>query len=508
MLMEITLSSHNFAIRKIEPQIRPVIESFARKYVQYGFEKVAGRWQRVPTKVYGSSTRDRTEYRFHINTYKYFLEIINNNHIDINKVTVIEKPFKAPSKAVIPIRDGWIPKDYQEPIIEYLVNDQGVRNKFVHLRTGGGKTVCAMMAFAKLGERVVAVLRPQFIEKWILDVKNITNVDDDDVLVVRGGDNLKALITMATENILTEKIILISNKTFQDYIKGYEAFGDKLKDFGYDCLPGDFFEYIGCGVRLVDEGHLDFHLNFKIDTYTHVKRSITLSATLTNDDDFVERMYNVAFPMNDRYIDDEIKKYVNSVAILYKLENPNKIRCQDYSRKTYSHNMFEQSIMKNPQVEYRYKELILHAIKCAFLFDYKPGEKCLVYCASIDFSTRLAEFLAMKLPHLRVKRYVENDPYSNLMTDSDLCVSTLQSAGTGHDIDNLKSVVLTHAIKSKQGNIQGFGRLREPKTKMEVRFYYLISESIKKHMEYHEHKRTLLKARSNSFRTEYYQKKV
>lgn len=356
-----------------------------------------------------------------------------------------------------------------------------------------------------IGTRVVGVLRAQYIDKWQEDVMKLFDIDFEDVAVVRGSGSLKALLEMANADELDYKIILISNKTLQPWFKIYEEFRDDSMQLGYGCRPHELFQTLKAGMRLIDEVHQDFHFNFKLDTYTHVIDSISLSATLLGDDDFVNRMYLVAYPMDNRYQGPEYDRYVNSIAVFYEVKEPNKLRYKDYVRKSYSHNMLEQSIVRHKELYKNYLEMIVRMIEAHhFDKDYKPGEKILIYCASIDFCTRLANHLKQVYPNKDVRRYVEDDPYDNLMT-GEIVVSTLLSAGTGHDIAMLKTVLLTVAINSSQGNIQGFGRLRKLDN-MQTRFIYLVCSSIKKHCEYHERKKTLLETRALNMRTEYYPK--
>jgi hypothetical protein len=94
---------------------------------------------------------------------------------------------------------------------------------------------------------------------------------------------------------------------------------------------------------------------------------------------------------------------------------------------------------------------------------------------------------------LDVRRYVGEDPYDNLM-NATVCVSTLGSAGTGHDIPGLITVIMTHSLRARKKNIQGPGRLRE-KEGVDMEFEYFTCKDIPKQMEYHIAKELLLPAR-------------
>jgi hypothetical protein len=251
------------------------------------------------------------------------------------------------------------------------------------------------------------------------------------------------------------------------------------------------------GTRIIDEVHLDFHLNFKIDLYSHVERSISLSATLKADDPFLTRMYEVAYPRGMRYAGQPYNKYVNSYAWLYQVWDPKKIRTTEWGSTSYSHHAFEKSIMKLPNYLDDYLEMITAAVRDMYTRTYEKGDRCLVYCAGVQTCTIVKDHLKAAFPSMDVRRYVEDDPYEDVL-QADISVSTLLSAGTGLDIPMLTSVVLTTAISSSQSNIQGFGRLREIKDRS-LRFAYFVCTDIPKHLEYHLRKKMLLSSMAKTY---------
>jgi hypothetical protein len=246
--------------------------------------------------------------------------------------------------------------------------------------------------------------------------------------------------------------------------------------------------------------HQDFHLNFKIDLYTNVPRSISLSATLTSNDRFMEEVYHIAYPDDSRFQGMVYHRYVAAKAMMYSFQFPNKLRFKNAGR--YSHHVFEQSIMKYPKVLDGYLNLINLEVQSNYIGDRTDGQKCLIFCASIDLCTIVTNYLKKKYPQLDVRRYVEDDPYENVM-EADIIVSTMLSAGTALDIPNLITVIMTTAMSSKAGNIQGFGRLREiPGVKL--RFIYFVCQQIGKQVQYHEEKRVLLRELALTYREEYH----
>ena len=360
-------------------------------------------------------------------------------------------------------------------------------------------TFCAAAGAEKIDTRMVIIVRPMYIEKWKSDIEELYGFTGSDVVVVQGSAQLMHLITNAVEGRLKAKVIIISNKTLQNWYSLYEKKGNYVLDQGYDCLPGELMPILHAGIRLIDEVHQDFHLNFKIDLYTHVERSISLSATLKGDDPFVNRMYELAYPRDIRFAGMAYNRYVDAFSWIFQVDQPDKVRTTEWGSTTYSHHAFEKSMMRDKNLLEDYLAMIEACCMRIHFEHYQKGDRLLVYCASIQMCTLVAEHLKTVMGGIDVRRYVEDDPYENLMT-ADVSVSTIQSAGTGHDIAGLTSVILTTAISSSQSNIQGFGRLRKiPNRKL--RFAYFVCSSIPKHLEYHMRKKDMLARMAQSYDT-------
>lgn len=498
--LSIGIFSHHFTVTRLTPRGRAAVESFARRFVQYGFNRArGGRYQRTALKVFAGATNDRYEFRFHINQYKDFKQHLTNNYITEEMSEVIHYPTPIPRMVELKVKPKWQPRDQQPLVIDYMV--QPGFQKLVELQTGKGKSYCAMAAASIIGARMVIIVKAQFLEKWVDDVHKTYELELEDVLLVRGSSQLQALLAIAKSGALESKIIIMSNKTIQNWLKLYERHRHETSLLGYEAFPHELFEVLEAGLRLIDEVHMDFHLNFKIDLYTNVEKSISLSATLIADDDFLSNMYRMTYPMETRFKGLPYDKYVHCLAVLYSLKDQFKIKGKDPATGKYSHNYYEQQILKYPLIASNYLELIDKTIKASYLLpeDYKPGDRLLILCASIDFCSVLTDFLKKRYPHLDVRRYVEDDPYENLL-EPDIRVSTMLSAGTGHDIAELTTVLMPLAMRTSGGNIQGLGRLRKlPGRKL--KFWYFCCESIDKQMEYHEQKVEILKTRALTLNT-------
>jgi superfamily II DNA or RNA helicase len=492
--LSVQVNSHNFTVTRLTPRGRAAVESFARRYVQYGFSRGRGS-NRPALKVFATATEDRNEFRFHIHQFKEFQQ-----HLELNYLTgpTVEFTHSTPPlarKVELIVKDKWTTRDYQEPVIEYGVADDYFQ-KLVEIQTGKGKSYCAMRIASMIGARMVIIVKAQFMDKWVDDVHKTYEIEIEDLMVVRGSNQLQALLMLAKEGELESKIVLISNKTMQNWLKLYERFRGETLGMGYDCMPSDFFEVLEAGFRLIDEVHMDFHLNFKMDLYTNIQKSLSLSATLISDDPFVQKMYEMTYPPTKRFSGMAYHKYVTATVVYYSLRYPERIKTKDPATGNYSHNYFERALLKNKELAANYLDLHAQVIKETYLIEgeYQAGDRCVIFCASIDFCSTLVDFLKKKFPHLDVRRFVEDDPYENML-ESDIRVTTMGSGGTGHDVPMLTTAIMSVALKTSSGNIQGFGRLRDIPGRT-TRFAYLASLDIPKQMEYHEQKAALLNERA------------
>ncbi len=502
-VIKITIGSHFFKLTKISARVKDIVLNFARSYIKYGITATRrNEYEKVALAVYACATRDKEEFRFHKNQLNEFLTYLKKDFVldSMIEFEYLDIPFS--DKAEFKIFSSWTPREEQIPIIDYIVSDLQYRSRFIGLQTGKGKSLISCIGIEKLQLKTALIVRPMYIYKWVLDLKRYFDIPSERIMVIQGTQALQAALLMSSSGQLSEiDIFIISNKTLQLYFKQYEIFKEKLLDIGYECIPEKLFETLRVGIRLIDEVHQDFHLNFKIDLYTNVFRSISLSATLISKDPFMEKVYNIAYPLEERYKVPELDKYIDSFSIHYRFREIEKIRSSERGSTSYSHNAFELSLIKHKDKLYlqNYLKLIKFVAQCSYLYDRKPGEKLIIFCYRTDFCQIVVDYLKKELPSLDIRRYVSDDPDEN-MYDPDIRVTTLGSGSTAHDISKLKAAILTVAVDSIQSNIQALGRLRK-QDEFTPRFYYFVCDDIKKHRHYDETKVKLLKERAKSFKS-------
>lgn len=509
--LTVTLASHHFKVSGVSVRARGAVEQFAKPLIhRLDWNRPNSRYQKKPVekskdKVYAAATKDRSEYRFHINQLDLFREHLKLHYVNDSMVNYVVLPFVEPRRVAIKMQPQWKVKPHQEGSVDYCLADEPVR-KMLSMGTGRGKSFVSMWTAAMLGVLTCFVLRAGYFEKWLHDFRRTYELGPEDLMVVRGSEDLQALLHMGMRGEMPSKIIVVSKTTLQNWIKLYEKLGAGILAIGYPCMPDEFFQLLRVGFKVIDEVHEEFHLNFRMDLYTHVQRSLAMSATLKGDDGFVNKMYQLAYPMADRFEGPTAEKFVSATAITYRLNQPERIKQVDPRKGTYSHHYFELQLLKDKKLSENYVNMIMNVVHTELFLDHKPGERMLVYVAGVEFATMLTDRLRGKYPDEMINRYCGsmNDSYDDLL-NSTVSVSTLGSAGTNIDIANLKCVFLTTAVRSSQRNIQGFGRLRDNLMEgRRSRFVSAVCQDMSKHTEYHRERWDILKDRALTLNSQNY----
>lgn len=502
----VVLASHHFTVEVLSETVKRVVKYFVNPMIQHGLKKEGRRFVYGPIRTYAARDANKRTYRFHINQWEEFKQALRMFDVSLDKLTIFKRGEYEPFQVELPIFDQWKPREYQEPIINYIGQQMPI-SKFLELQTGLGKSFCAMSAMSTRQERAFVLVKPMYIEKWLDDMKRTYDIPKEDYYVIQGTDSLLGAMQRQKEGTFKAKIIVASNRTMQMYIKQYEEKGRDILDLGYECTPEDLFEFFQVGFRLIDEVHQDWHFNYLFDLYTHVRSSLSLSATLLSTDEFIRRTYHTAYPIKDRYIHKELDKYVNCVAYIYGLKEPHKVRYSDPGSDTYSHNAYEAWIMKDDKRFQHYMDMLVYTINDTYIAQYKPGNRLMVFASTKEMCTRMAAHLGLVYPHLDVKRFIAGDPFENLM-ESDIRCATLIKAGTAVDVDKLQTTIMTNNVLSVQANVQAMGRTRKMKDGQEVNFVWWCCEDILKHKAYHTARSELARERAKKLEFRRYFNKV
>lgn len=508
-LFVLTRATHFFKISVInDSNVRKLVYVFVRRFVKVAPPRGLAQMETPEMTTYAASDDKRTEFRFHINCLPDFLKHLEFHGIKKGTYIENELPLIPPDVVEIKTRPEWVLRPEDQAICsEYIKENNEWRSKFVGMQTGDGKTVTSL---SSITGRFIIIIKPMYIGKWTKDIAEILDINTkEEAIAVQGSEDLKALLMLAAtpgglDNI---KVIIISNKTIQMYYDLYEKLGSGILNEGYMCVPEELFNHCRVSTRLIDEAHKDFHLNFKVDLYSNVAKSISLSATMLHDDPFIEGMQKLQFPPESRYKGVVLKKYAHSFGVSYHLAYNRKVKTSEFGQSTYSHNAFEKSILKDEAFFQSYAAMVKDWLEEGYISKKLPGERAIVFASTKEMCTKLTAYLQAEYPDLTVTRYVQGDPYKSNYLESDIRVTTVLSGGTAHDVKNLIAAFLTIALKSLQANIQVLGRLRKIQDKI-VRFYFFTCMDIGKHITYHEEKEKLMRERAATYVYKQYQRRI
>lgn len=477
----IDIYSHYFIITPIViEKVEGLIRDLNDKCTQLGYIGMGKNATFGVVRVFNSTVQNGKEIHYSISLLEELKHgIIKYNLMDCYSVTRHDLP--KVTTIIAPVRKGFTPRDYQVPIIDYILQDGHI--KFIGVGCGKGKTSIALMAISKLKMKTLILVKATFLDKWVGDIQNVLDVSPERINVIQGSDALQKFIYMNSEGIDESDFIVMSISTYYNYIQLYEKFGDDILELGYSMRPSDFLPGCGIGVVLMDEVHMLYGQQFTAMLYMHTHKLIGLSATFFTKDRELETMYRMGFPISLRYKETLNEKYIYVTAISYRFRKPEKIRYTEYGSNMYSQTAFEKCIMRHVPTRERYVEMICEQVNKAYISRYQPGDKCLVFAGTIKMCEFIRDKLRTLYPERSCEKYTAEDPYENAILP-DIRVSTIGSLGVGIDIPGLTSIVMAVNLNSVQSSLQAIGRLRKIPNR-DVYYYYLYAGNIEKHNKTH-----------------------
>lgn len=487
--------SHYFTVLAYTPAARMALHEILLKFVQKDFKRVRGKFRPVPKRVYARKC-DLTNIRaLHISFFDEFIKELNWMGLRGTDLEIEEVPLYEPMPCKFKIKD-FSPWEEQADLVDFIVSP-GTR-KCITLQPGGGKTLISLFAAERLGTRFAVVTQGGYAERWVPEFYKVMGLKPEEVRVCRGVIALLKLFKeVNTRSYRKVKALFISVTTIRDYIKEYSRENNLLgKNIPH---PSKLYEFLGVGFRILDEAHKDFHANFIADLYTHIPKSVYLTATLLSRDPFILRMYELMMPSKLRRDSGKLNIYVEVIQVNYYLKDANKVKYLNHQGQ-YSEIAYEYFLMDN---ELRMRKLagkLADYISKTWADERIPGDRIIFWVGLIDFADKLVELLREYLPDLRINRFTSEDDYS-IVEETDFIVSTLGKSGTALDIPNLVRCYMFTAVDSPNANVQAFGRLREFKKRDDVvcQFHFFVCHDIPKQVDYSHTKRSLLKPRAAKY---------
>lgn len=497
--MKLIISKQHFAVEVMTRKERGVLNKFKdgfKTYKEVYDWKVRKNVKMVDKEFYGGNTTLGI-YRFHIHYLNVFVKFIKYHGIEKENITLEMKDNSKKYRRVdINLLDHIELRDYQLDSVN-LGRDVIERNRYSMLldhQMGKGKGIMSTKIISDIGLVTAIIILPRYMDKWKTELLEISDLEEDDIWLIRGSAGLNKLAEYDFSESKRDKVFIFSNTTIRNYIRHYEE-AKKDEDFNYYLDPSELLPHIGAGIVVVDETHQEFHSVYKAMMYFDPTVLIGMSATLEDDDPIKLRYNYVLYPNDVRLSSIGYDKYINLYYTNYRIVTNRGINYM--GSRGYSHTTFEGSIIKIGKTLLRnYINLIKRVLDAGYISRYEEDtDKVIVFAATVEMCTILTEEFSKSYPDRVVRRYVESDPYENV-EEGNIIVSTPLSIGTGFDVKNLITVVQTIVLKSSAANKQIIGRLRDLKHKgrdIPVEFYYIFSDDIDKHVEYHKYRLDIFK---------------
>ena len=361
-------------------------------------------------------------------------------------------------------------------------------------------TFIAMASMSRIKKAFSMIVLPRYIDKWIGDVITLTDIQEHEILVIKGMSNLTSILNdpVIAKNY---KCFIISLTTLNYFIKKYNT-GELLE---YTTKgPEDLFKALGTEIVLNDETHQEFHNVYRNMLYANIKMFVGITATLVSKDPDVTRMHDIMFPEENR-ISNIVKAepYIYITSVRFRFMYKKQIRFKNHFG--YNQAMFENSIMKNSVITHNYLKMIYGLLRGFYDKKRTEGDKAIVFMGTVNMCNLMVDYIKSK-SNLKITKYTEEDDYS-VIEESDIIISTLASASTALDIPNLITTIQTVNVDSTAANLQTLGRLRNIKGKR-MDFVYIWTSDIRQHKTYNYNRLKLFVKRAKHIRSIEYRELV
>jgi len=341
--------------------------------------------------------------------------------------------------------------DLQFHAINYLLNNDNdlVRQKFLCLKTGKGKTYCTINYIANSGKvAMIIVDRDDFIKQWKNEFLKFTNIKEDQIYSIAGSNTIDKIMNMDGREVRKYKIFLASHRTLGVFNEKDYKNVDKL------------FTKIGLGIKVYDEAHVEWKNQFYIDCGSNVYSNIYLTATPNrsnpSEDKLFKSIYSSCpvFGLEDKYKD----KYVNICYVTWN-SNPDQLTEANMS----TNYGFDANGYSDYLLYQRYDKLLNIVFKLIdSLIKDKKDRKIAFIFKKNNIIDKLYADLVNKYPNIKFGKFCGLTKKKEKMQelDNQIILSTSKSFEKGIDVKGLEVVINFMTFSSKIIAEQSIGRLR------------------------------------------------
>ena len=373
---------------------------------------------------------------------EYLREILPNNYVMDESNKLIVEPFnetrfslKFPTKSTL-----------QNQAINFMMKP-GVKQKFLSLETGGGKTYCAIhYAFKSKKMPLTFVDQESIALQWRERIQYFTTIKDEEVYTIAGKSSIDKLLQMTDKELSVYKWFIVIHRTLSNY----------FNTEGIDKIT-ELFKKIKIGVRLYDEAHVEYRNIFNMDSaYDCESIYITATPVRSNFSENIVYQNMFSFKAVPRFVGKE--------------ENYHTVLIYKYNTKP---ELVEQASMKskygfdaNKWCKYivnDHFELFNESITKLLDTIYKKNKhKTVILIKSIELCDKVydefVDYLAEK--ELTIGKYHSKVKKKEEQLVNDVIFTTEKSFGKALDVPGLSVCINTVPCSSDGTMLQMIGRLR------------------------------------------------
>lgn len=362
----------------------------------------------------------------------------------INDKNNVDKCKEVKYRMVIPPKN-----DLQELAINRLLNSNNTQ-KFLIMRTGTGKTYCAINYVNKIKKLpILFVDQLTIAEQWLDRISYFTNVKKDEIYIISGKKKINDLYEMSKKKLNHYKWFIMIHRTAQSYMDEDIYNIDKL------------LKYLQIGIKLFDEAHVEYTNTFYIDATTNTD-SLYISATPKKSDPSSDKVYQNMY-INAYKVDlTDTDNYCYVKVIKYNSNPDVKEQFSMINKYGFDGNKWSKYIINDNKI----KEFTDILLKILNIFLKKNDKhKIAILFHTINGVDLLKDIISNEYQNLIVNKFdstiKDQEERNNILTNSDIIITTDKSFGKALDIDGLDILINTVPFSSAVITEQIMGRLRK-----------------------------------------------
>jgi len=325
---------------------------------------------------------------------------------------------------------------------------------FCDLETGKGKTYCATASITHFKQKAV-VFTPSRISKindqWIDTILSTTDRKEKHILEVVGSKTCLEIIDGKHQDV-------------EFFIFGRATASSFAKKHGWDMFQ-KMIEMTRAGIKIIDEAHMDFETNVKIDCYSNVKRNFYLTATAGRgsiEEDIVFKKLFEGVPILGMELTTIENNYIMMFIFLYSHTPTIDQRLSCKTKDGLSAALYSEYLANKEGARYAFFTAMDKAIKTIVMKYRTDGGKLLILGSTRELLKTIKKFLEVNYSEFSIGMYtgdVDRKEREQEL-DRDIILATDKGIGTGADINNLQFLINVIPYSNKIYASQLSGRLR------------------------------------------------